>query len=50
MMILSERLQDRHKQVVEKIFARLLEQGDIYLDQYEGWYCTPCESFYTETN
>jgi len=34
--------------VVEKIFAKLLEQGDIYLDQYEGWYCTPCESFYTD--
>jgi methionyl-tRNA synthetase len=40
--------QERHKQTVEKIFARLLEQGDIYLDQYEGWYCTPCESFYTD--
>lgn len=40
--------EDRHKEIVEKIFARLLEQGDIYLDQYEGWYCTPCESFYTE--
>lgn len=40
--------EDRHKQVVEKIFARLVEQGDIYLDQYEGWYCTPCESFYTD--
>lgn len=40
--------QDRHKQIVEKIFARLLEQGDIYIDQYEGWYCTPCESFYTD--
>jgi methionyl-tRNA synthetase len=40
--------QDRHKQIVGKIFARLLEQGDIYLDQYEGWYCTPCESFYTD--
>jgi methionyl-tRNA synthetase len=39
---------ERHKQVVEKIFARLLEQGDIYLDKYEGWYCTPCESFYTD--
>ncbi|MDQ0247611.1 methionyl-tRNA synthetase [Bacillus fengqiuensis] len=38
----------RHKEVVEKIFARLLEQGDIYLDEYEGWYCTPCESFYTD--
>ncbi|WP_286232210.1 methionine--tRNA ligase [Neobacillus mesonae] len=40
--------ENRHKQVVERIFARLLEQGDIYLDQYEGWYCTPCESFYTD--
>ncbi len=40
--------EERHKQVVEKIFARLLEQGDIYLDKYEGWYCTPCESFYTD--
>ena len=38
----------RHKQVVEKIFAQLLEQGDIYLDEYEGWYCTSCESFFTE--
>lgn len=40
--------QDRHKTVVEKIFTQLLEQGDIYLDQYEGMYCTPCESFFTE--
>ena len=40
--------QNRHKEVVEKIFQRLVEQGDIYLDQYEGWYCTPCESFFTE--
>jgi methionyl-tRNA synthetase len=40
--------EDRHKQIVEKIFSRLVEQGDIYLDQYEGWYCTPCESFFTE--
>jgi methionyl-tRNA synthetase len=40
--------QPRHKEVVEKIFDRLVKQGDIYLDQYEGWYCTPCESFYTE--
>ena len=39
---------ERHKQVVEKIFAKLLEQGDIYLDKYEGWYCTPCESFFTD--
>ncbi|MBM7543146.1 methionine--tRNA ligase [Amphibacillus cookii] len=40
--------EDRHKQVVEKIFAQLVKQGDIYLDQYEGWYCTSCESFFTE--
>ncbi len=40
--------EDRHKKIVEKIFAQLLEQGDIYLDQYEGWYCTSCESFFTE--
>ncbi|BBW98086.1 methionine--tRNA ligase [Geobacillus sp. FSL W8-0032] len=40
--------QERHKKVVEAIFARLVEQGDIYLGEYEGWYCTPCESFYTE--
>ncbi|WP_147535863.1 methionine--tRNA ligase [Bacillus marasmi] len=40
--------EDRHKEVVQKIFAQLLEQGDIYLGEYEGWYCTPCESYYTE--
>ncbi|WP_138420015.1 methionine--tRNA ligase [Aquibacillus sediminis] len=40
--------EDRHKQVVEKIFAQLLEQGDIYLDEYEGSYCTSCESFFTD--
>ncbi len=40
--------QTRHKEVVEKIFAQLVEQGDIYLGEYEGWYCTPCESFFTE--
>ncbi|MCP3032107.1 methionine--tRNA ligase [Halobacillus sp. A1] len=40
--------QDRHKKVVAKIFDYLLKKGDIYLDEYEGWYCTPCESFFTE--
>lgn len=40
--------EDRHKKIVEKIFHQLMEQGDIYLDQYEGLYCTPCESFFTE--
>ncbi|WP_028549164.1 methionine--tRNA ligase [Paenibacillus sp. UNC451MF] len=38
----------RHKLSVEKIFARLIEQDDIYLGTYEGWYCTPCESFFLE--
>ncbi|MBO9599811.1 MAG: methionine--tRNA ligase [Cohnella sp.] len=38
----------RHKASVEKIFAQLLEQGDIYKGAYEGWYCTPCESFFLE--
>src|SRR5690625_3214755 len=40
--------EERHKVIVQKIFSRLLKQGDIYLDEYEGWYCTPCESFFTE--
>ncbi len=40
--------EERHKKIVEKIFTRLVEQGDIYLDEYEGLYCTPCESFFTE--
>ncbi|KRE54265.1 methionine--tRNA ligase [Paenibacillus sp. Soil522] len=40
--------EERHKLVVEKIFAQLLEQDDIYKGTYEGWYCTPCESFFLE--
>ncbi|WP_408008865.1 methionine--tRNA ligase [Pseudalkalibacillus sp. A8] len=40
--------QDRHTNIVEKIFQQLMDQGDIYLDEYEGWYCTPCESFFTD--
>ncbi|MGM8215723.1 methionine--tRNA ligase [Bacillaceae bacterium W0354] len=40
--------EERHKKVVEKIFDQLVKQGDIYLDEYEGWYCTPCESFFTD--
>lgn len=39
----------RHIEVVQKIFSRLLKQDDIYLGEYEGWYCTPCESFWTDT-
>lgn len=37
-----------HKENVQKIFTQLLEQGDIYLGEYKGWYCTPCEAFWTE--
>ena len=40
--------ENRHKEIVAKIFKKLLDQGDIYLDQYEGLYCTSCESFFTE--
>ncbi len=40
--------EERHKRIVEKIFDRLLEQDDIYKGTYEGWYCTPCESFFLE--
>ena len=39
---------DRHVKAVQKIFRRLYDQGDIYKGSYEGWYCTPCESFITE--
>ncbi len=38
----------RHKEKVAKIFTRFYEQGDIYKDKYEGWYCTPCEAYWTE--
>ena len=39
---------DRHVKTVQKIFRQLYDQGDIYKAEYEGWYCTPCESFWTE--
>ena len=38
-----------HEEVVQKIFNKLYEQGDIYKGEYEGWYCTPCESFFTDS-
>jgi len=41
--------QARHTNAVEKIFKKFLDNGDIYKGEYEGWYCTPCESFFTET-
>lgn len=40
---------ESHEKTVQKIFRRLYEQGDIYKGKYEGWYCKPCESFWTET-
>ena len=39
---------ERHVKTVQKIFRQLYDQGDIYKSEYEGWYCTPCESFWTE--
>ncbi|MGE5598222.1 MAG: methionine--tRNA ligase [Bacteroidota bacterium] len=38
----------RHEEAVQKIFRRLYERGDIYKSAYEGWYCTPCESFWLD--
>jgi len=38
----------QHEEVVQKIFKKLYDQGDIYKSEYEGWYCTPCEAFWTE--
>ncbi|MBQ1839152.1 MAG: class I tRNA ligase family protein, partial [Ruminococcus sp.] len=40
---------EKHEKVVQKIFKKLYEQGDIYKGSYEGLYCTPCESFWTES-
>ncbi len=38
-----------HEKQVQKIFKKLYEKGDIYKGSYEGWYCTPCESFWTQS-
>lgn len=38
-----------HEEAVAKIFEKLYKQGDIYKSSYEGWYCTPCESFWTKS-
>ena len=40
---------DYHVETVQKIFKKLYDRGDIYLGSYEDWYCTPCESFWTDT-
>ena len=41
--------EERHVKVVQDVFTKLYNNGDIYLGDYEGWYCTPCESFWTDT-
>jgi len=41
--------QERHKKGVSELFSRVMAKGDIYLGEYEDWYCTPCETFWTET-
>ncbi|MGG1443944.1 methionine--tRNA ligase [Brevibacillus laterosporus] len=41
--------EERHEIIVQKIFKRLIDQGDIYLGEYEGYYCVPDEAFWTET-
>jgi len=40
--------EERHQRVVQDIFQKLYDNGDIYKAEYEGWYCTPCETFWTE--
>ena len=49
MINLSVATDDYHEKQVQKIFKKLYEQGDIYKGHYEGMYCTPCESFFTES-
>ncbi len=41
--------QERHKKGVSELFRRIEAKGDIFLGEYEDWYCTPCETFWTET-
>ncbi len=41
--------QERHKKGVSHLFEKVMAKGDIYLGEYEDWYCTPCETFWTET-
>ncbi|KXH86839.1 methionine--tRNA ligase [Sporosarcina sp. HYO08] len=40
--------EERHKVLVDKIFQKFLDNGDIYKGEYEGWYCIPCETYYTD--
>lgn len=40
---------DDHVKLIQRIFEKMYKQGDIYKGEYEGWYCTPCESFFTDS-
>ena len=40
---------EKHQLTVQKVFNKMFDNGDIYLGDYEGWYCTPCETYWTET-
>lgn len=39
----------RHVELIQKVFSKFIKDDDVYLSNYEGWYCVPCESFWTET-
>lgn len=41
--------EERHEKIVQKIFNKFMEQGDIYKGEYEGLYCVPCETYFTES-
>ncbi len=41
--------EERHTKIVQQIFDKFMETGDIYKGEYEGWYCEPCETYFTET-
>ena len=49
MISLLERLNQNTLKLLQKVFSKLLAKGDIYLGQYEGWYCTHEETFWTDT-
>jgi methionyl-tRNA synthetase len=40
--------EERHEKLVQKIFQKVYDQGDIFISEYEGWYCNPCETYFTE--
>lgn len=41
--------EERHWKIIQKVFSHMISNDDVYLGQYEGWYCTPCEAFWTDT-